>query len=79
MLHWSRCECMSDLPSALRMLVLSLASPSQDPMDVDDLTPLMKQLVDLIRPKAEDVPDAVRYTHQQQQQQQQDDEPCSLD
>jgi len=35
-------------------------------MDVDDLTPLMKQLVDLIRPKAEDVPDAVRHTHQQQ-------------
>ena len=28
-------------------------------MDVDDLTPLMKQIVDLIRPKAEDTPDAV--------------------
>ena len=32
----------------------------QDPMDVDDLTPLLKGLVDIIRPKAEDVPDAVR-------------------
>lgn len=29
-------------------------------MDVDDLTPLMKTIVDTIRPKAEDMPDAVR-------------------
>lgn len=36
-------------------------------MDVEDLTPLMKQLVDLIRPKAEDVPDAVRHTQQLRQ------------
>lgn len=30
-------------------------------MDVDDLTPLLKRMVDLIRPRADDLPDAVTH------------------
>jgi len=50
------------VPDLLNHLILLLSDPEgalEDPMDVDDLLPLMKSLVDLIRPKAEDVPDAL--------------------
>jgi COP9 signalosome complex subunit 4 len=50
------------VPDLLSHLVLLLADPEgklDDPMDVDDLLPLLKSLVDLIRPKADDAPDAL--------------------
>lgn len=38
----------------------------QDPMDVDDMTPLLKSMSELIRPKAEDMPDAVRRDNEKE-------------
>jgi len=50
------------VPDMLNHLIKLIADPegkNEDPMDVDDMLPLMQQLVDLIRPKVDDLRDAL--------------------
>lgn len=50
------------VPSLLSTIIHLLADPEgtlEDPIDVEDLTPLMKRIVELIRPRAEDYPESL--------------------
>ena len=53
------------VPDIFQHILLLLADPegkNEDPMDVDDMLPLLKSFSELIRPKAEDMPDALMNT-----------------
>ena len=57
--QYGRTYLVNDLLIMLLDLLADPENKNENGMDIDQLTPVMKQMVDIIRPKGEDYPDAV--------------------
>jgi len=57
--QYGRTYIMPDIVTLIIDLLADREGKNENPLDVDELTPLMRQMVDLIRAKAEDMPDAL--------------------
>lgn len=60
--QYGRTYIVADLFQHILTLMADEEGKNEDPMDVDDMLPVLKAFVDLIRPKAEDMPDALMNT-----------------
>lgn len=59
--QYGRTYIVPDLLQLLLSLLLDEENKNPDPIDVEDITPIIKKVVDMLRSRGEDFPDAVRY------------------